>query len=390
MKKKASRKEQQTTEPNSVHQVDTPAADTGTTPAEAADRPTHISWNIVARGVRVTSLLQEKIRKRNGKFEKHLKRFPIDAVHLHIALEKNPGEPPYSAALSLRLPSTVLHAVKFHDSALSAFEEASDVLLRQLVEHKRDLRREAEWKRHKRRTGARPKGKPRFAPEPMAEGTGPQSQTDVMRDLAARHYRKLRQHVRRLLWHDAMAGEIPWGAIDDRAVVDESIEQALADPERKPRDLDFDLWLRHLIHINLERRRREWQRNNREIVSLSEDLPVPEDIDEADGYDAEQPLDIIEQAEEPPAVERADLTEDPSSESPAETVARHDLIDALRRVVSKWPGELREIFEMYYVEGLDPEDISLVIGRRADEVNKLLDEVQARLRETVLDSSVLA
>ncbi len=60
-------------------------------------------------------------------------------------------------------------------------------------------------------------------------------------------------------------------------------------------------------------------------------IPSRADAEAAAGYDPEQPLDIIEQELEPPIAETKDLLSDPQAESPAEIVARKDLLAQMRK-----------------------------------------------------------
>ena len=67
-----------------------------------------LPWNLVAKNLHGHELLRKKLREKISKLEKHLNHFPIDAVHLHIALERHPGKELHTAALTLRVPSNIL------------------------------------------------------------------------------------------------------------------------------------------------------------------------------------------------------------------------------------------------------------------------------------------
>ena len=55
-----------------------------------------------------------------------------------------------------------------------------------------------------------------FATQPRPEGVGPQDPGDVIRELLGSHRNRLLRHIRRQLWHDTTAGEVPRDAIDPR------------------------------------------------------------------------------------------------------------------------------------------------------------------------------
>ena len=97
-----------------------------------------------------------------------------------------------------------------------------------------------------------------------------------------------------------------------------------------------------------------------------------------DGYDPEQSLDIIEREFEPSLV---DVKEDSRTEPPDEIAARHELLGQLRQTAKLWPKSEREIFELYFVEGFEPEEISMIIRQPASRAKELIALLQTRLRE---------
>ena len=66
-----------------------------------------ISWNIVTKNISPDNArlpLEKKLQQKIAKFDRHLVRFPPDAVHLQIVLEKHPRKDRYLASLTLRVP----------------------------------------------------------------------------------------------------------------------------------------------------------------------------------------------------------------------------------------------------------------------------------------------
>jgi len=68
-------------------------------------------------------LLRKKLREKITKLEKHLKHFPKNTVHLQIVLERHPRKPLHIAALTLRVPSNILHSEKSARDVIKAFDE---------------------------------------------------------------------------------------------------------------------------------------------------------------------------------------------------------------------------------------------------------------------------
>jgi hypothetical protein len=60
---------------------------------------------------------------------------------------------------------------------------------------------------------------------------------------------------------------------------------------------------------------------------------------------------------------------------------RHIVQEAVRDVIRKWPVQQRTVFEMYFVEGLGPEEIALLLNWKAEQVTKGIEAVQVRLRD---------
>jgi ribosomal subunit interface protein len=299
--------------------------------------------------------LQDKIREKLAKLERHLQHFPRGAVHLHIALEKNLRKELFRAALVLRVPSNILRAEKSAADPIPAVDYAVKILLRQLAGLKSELRREALWRRKPRRAELHTARKFRFADIPVAAGTGLRNEAAVLRALIDHNYARLLRYVRRHLWHEVNLRKIPEGAIDVPVVVDEVARQALAAPEGKPAGLSFQLWLYVLARRELARRCNALQQQAREMVRLERSSPLP----------------------------------DVSTVPPDEAMAQAELLEEFQKTASQWPKLEREAFELYFVEGYESEEIGMVLGLSAKEASELLTVIRRRLRETLLAQAAI-
>jgi ribosomal subunit interface protein len=348
-----------------------------------------LPWNLVTKNLHGHQMLRKQIRDKIAKLEKHLVHFPDDTVHLQIVLERHPSKGFHTATLTLRLPSNILHTQKTADDVITAFDDAVVALLRELESLKADLRGERFWKRKERRKELRELEAAGFAPEPMDEGAGPQKHEEVVRDLFQQHYKELLRHARRQIHQDELAGEIPEGALDPRDVVNEVAGKAMTHTEERPERMGWLLWFYHLIHEELKRQRRLLKQGKGEQVSTDEIKPLPEDAERAAGYDAERPLDIIEEKLEPPVVRTESLVPDPSAVPPDEIVAVKDAFARLQQDMRSWPRAEREVFELYYIEGFEPEEIAMVTGQPVREVQKHIDAIHARLRAEILEQEAV-
>jgi ribosomal subunit interface protein len=348
-----------------------------------------IPWNLVTRNLHGHELLRKKIHQKLAKLTRHLCHFPPDTVHLHIALEQHPRKAQYTAALTLRVPSNIIRSEKTGPDLIQAFDEAVKALLRELAALKAQLRRETFWKRKSRRAQLRTYKLAGFAPAPQAEGEGPQNLGEVIRALLGEHYPRLLRFVRRQLWHDTAAGEIPADAIDPRAVVDEVARRALTETRRKPAGLSYVLWFFVLARQELARRRAALKSRVTGTESLETPRLLPEDAALAEGYDAEQPLDIIERRLEPPVAETRELVPDARTVPPDQAVARQELLAEMRRAASQWPRAEREAFELYFVEGFEPDEVAQVLGVSRARAEELIRTVQQRLRDQVVEEALV-
>src|SRR5882762_5849957 len=91
-----------------------------------------LPWNLITKNLHGHELLRKKLRQKISKLERHLKHFPPGTVHLHIALERNPKEENYAAALNLRVPSNILRSEKSARDVVKAFDNAVKAMLREL------------------------------------------------------------------------------------------------------------------------------------------------------------------------------------------------------------------------------------------------------------------
>lgn len=339
-----------------------------------------LPWNLVTKNLHGHELLRKKLREKISKLEKYLNHFPADTVHLHIALERHSRREYYTAALTLRVPSNILRSKKSGPDIIKTFDDAVKALLREL---------ESFWKRKGRRDQLRDFKRTVFTTQPQAEGVGPQNDADVLRDLLEQHNRRLLRYIRRHLWHQVATEELPTGAIDARSALDEVARRALAESQKKPAEFGYLLWLYVLARQEIARRSKEFKAQAKETVPLEAPTIVRDDAEAAAGYDPEQPLDIIENELEPPVAEAKDLLPDARMQPPDEIAARHDLLAQMRKTANTWPKPERDAFDLYFVEGFEPEEVAMVVSQPVNQVLELIAQVQQRLRTEVLEQALV-
>jgi ribosomal subunit interface protein len=326
-----------------------------------------IPWNIVTKNVSPSDAripLEKKLQQKIAKFDRFLVRFPPDAVHLQIDLEKHPRKDRYLASLTLRVPSDILHSEEAGRDLIGAFDEAVKSLLRKLKSYKTSRHGEKFWKRKTRREKLHALKACGFAFEPQGEGEGPQTRKDVVRELFQQHDKEFLRHVRRHIHHDELAGDLPKDAIKPRDVLNEAMRRAMAKADEGPKRGSWLAWFYRLIHEELKRQRR----------LLKQKMP---------GQVKASPDDTQVTARQE---SRGDMEEVP----PVEIAARKDVVAQLEQDMRNWPRPEREVFELYYVEGLDPEEIMMVTNQSLKSVRQHLESIQRRLRDEMLAQKAAA
>jgi RNA polymerase sigma factor (sigma-70 family) len=338
-----------------------------------------LAWNLVSKHIRPHDQLQAKIRQKISKLEEHLQHFPPDAVHLLVSVEAHPKREAFTVSLTLRLPSNILRSEKeAKGDPIPAFDKAVRALLRELADFKAELRHEDDWQRLGRRRKLRQAKPARFTSAPQAGG--PRSLSETLAQMIKRYHGQLLYHVQRQLHRDQVDGEVPRGAFHAEVVVDEVVRQALSNPDGKPEDLSYRLWLFTLARRELRRRYRRLRVDGERNIPIEETALVADDQELVQGYDAEQPLEIIEGKLEPPVVARGDLMPDPHGQRPDAVAAEHDLIDYLHRATATWPEKERAVFDLHFLEGFDPDEVAMLESLRPAQAAAMIGTVQGRLR----------
>ena len=341
-----------------------------------------ISWNIVNKNVSASVSLKQKLARKVTVLAKHLIHLPPETLHLQVVLEKLVKKERYAVSLTLRIPSNILHAEKSSHDLFEAIDSAVAALLCEVKSLKADLRGEYHWKRPAYRARLRA-DEALFFSEPMA--AGPQTHADMVSELLRVHNNQLLAHVRREVRIAELAGDLPRGMVDPRDIVDEAARICLAHSDSKPVELTYELWFYQLIRRELARRRAGFNQER----SLSDNPPTGHEqaTSEDEGYDAEQPLDLITRELEP----EEDLTEeritDPSIVCPDSMISGQEVVKMLQDQVHHWPAHEREVFELYYLVGFDADEIAMIQSRAPNEIEALIGKIQLQLRDFLRETA---
>jgi ribosome-associated translation inhibitor RaiA len=129
---------------------------------------TLITWNVVNINFHAAPSLLQHIRGKITALEIYFDDYPPDSVHLLVELARDLTTDVYTATLSLRTPKEVLRSQQSAKDPKQAFDEALKSLAGQL--------------KSKMPVASEEERKARFADQPLAEGTGPQTHEDLVRE----------------------------------------------------------------------------------------------------------------------------------------------------------------------------------------------------------------
>lgn len=342
-----------------------------------------LKWNLVTKHLTPHDQWRNKMQQKVAKLERHLEKFPPDAVHLHVGVQRHPRRELFDVELTLKLPAKTLHSAKSAIDPVAALDAAVKALLREVATLKADLRHEAPWRNKQRRArlhAAKPQRTgPAAAPSSKPARPVP-SEDDVAAALSAENG-ALRELLRRRLNRDEMAGEIPPGAIDPDSVVDEVARQALAHPEQRPPRNSFRVWFYRLALLDLRRRYRLLRNSARSSVSLDGATWAQADDESVHGFEMEQPLKIVaEQLDLPQRLVPPALA-DEHGLSPEEELEHKDFIEYLQRVAAGWPKVERDVFELHFLEGFAADEVSMIENLTPEETAGTIGVVQHRIRQ---------
>jgi ribosomal subunit interface protein len=340
-----------------------------------------IATRIVARNLVLTARDQNRIEEKAAKLNRHLARFPAGSIHLQVAVERlKRRKNEITVALTLRLPSDVLHCQKSAAQLTAAMDGAVRILEREVEKHKSHLRGASAWKRLTRRERQLALERPEPEPPPPPDEKGDQL-ASMVSGLLRDNYQRLLNYINNKLAELEATGQAPAGALDPLVILEAVALMCLRHPRRKPADMSYLVWFYALAGRELSLAARRARRQGRDEVSLDQAADSDDGIERVDGYDADQPLDVIEHVFEPTGTSKAELTPDTRAAAPDEQASRGDLFAAVRALAGHWPELEREAFELHYVEGLEAFEIAVLKGCSVSSVEQALEAVKLRLRE---------
>ncbi|MDZ7343664.1 MAG: HPF/RaiA family ribosome-associated protein [candidate division KSB1 bacterium] len=300
---------------------------------EANRAASQFSWNIVTRGLHEHPFLRDKIYSKIRTLEKHLQRFPADAVHLLIEIERHPRKEEHRAVLTLRLPSHILHADKSAKSVISALSNAVKALLQELKSLKERLREEPQWKRKTRRKTLV------FARQPSENTAEPQSAAEIRDAFFESHRQPLMRFARRVA-----------NRARNQAITDPKLAELVGEAKDKLAAL--------AKRQKLTSGRAQLYRLVRETIAQRAGSLSP-----AGSSSASSPV--------------------AKSSSP-----QSGLLSAMDQALAPLSSFEQEVFDLHYIDGFEADEIAMITRKPVNQVNQALDTIEGQIRQSLRSESV--
>ena len=297
---------------------------------------------------------QENLIDRHcAKIRKMLSTFSPDNMDLDVSLEKLPRGSQYQTALVLVLPQRTIKVEELENNPTTSIVRAFTELRRRVKKFKSQLSRERLW--HK---------------QPPVTDSVPLTRWEIESE-ANEHLEKLENYIRREIYHQVIQGQIPPGMVEPHAVVDDVFLFITSRPEVKPTSLTVEQWMfqtaRAVVGQRLE-----------EIEDHRDELHMEESVSSKSAWEDED-LNFYQPDE---SLQIGDLFENDNSSNPEEILEREEAEEQLHRCVAALPRDVRESFILFALEGFTSDEVSMMTGKKPQEVLAEVEKAREILKKT--------
>ncbi|RMF57043.1 MAG: hypothetical protein D6743_19470 [Calditrichaeota bacterium] len=308
---------------------------------------------------------QELIERQTNKLRKRLKRYDPDSCRLVIRLSYNKSTASAACSLELHVRQKVLVAKKEAASLSSAVKEAFATLVREFEKHRFKINRRVA-------TAA-----PRLTA--AAGGENRQEARLLLENILARKRQMLQRAAQHEVIHHQVTGELEPGELTPTEVVDEAVLRVLgtARPNESTEDLEREL-LRQIIAAARDLTVQIAGARQRE-VSIDQAVESFSDAQESASL-GEEMLYFYEPDE---SLRLEDLIEDPAAITPEAVVENSELQRFLYHALSKLPEDVRTAFTLTAIEGFTEEEVSMVLRRPVETIQRQVKEAGEALSKTL-------
>ena len=309
------------------------------------------------RHLRVTEALKRLIDRHADKVEKILPTFTAQDLDLHVNLERLPRGKQYHTVLVMTMPQRTLRVERMENNPATSVLRAFDELLRKVKKFKSQLNRESFWKK-----------------EPVSANTeSPSHQTRILENAINQNLERIENYIRRELFHRTFTENIPVGLLQARALVDEVFLEVNSRVMDRPEDLPLEQWMFQIARKQLNTRMQDLLESRKEIhVEERANTPSQWDDEEQTFYHPDEVLSL------------EDLIRDEHAVSPEQLLAQEEAKDELHKAIASLPDTVREAFVLFALEGLNSDEVAMIVGKSPTEVVQNVEQARMELRKCLV------
>jgi RNA polymerase sigma factor (sigma-70 family) len=334
----------------------------------------HISYKL-----HKTPDIEKEINHHIEKLGKRLHVFRPDLVHLKGAIEQNSARDQATVSLNLRLPSGQLAAQESAATAVAAIKAAFDDLMQQTNKHKDLLRNSHRWAR-RRVADFRGDGEVPFE-QTVASVHVPVASSDDIRSYVNANLGRLELYISRELYFREAAAQLPSSAdsvstnsISKEEVIDEVVARALSENAEKPERLALEPWLYHLATQAMNDLA---MRNPEDDAALS----LEESIHAQDVSGSDEPALQFYQPDE--SVTEESVIADSRLATPEDIAYSDEIFGMMQLALKDASPADRQAFVLHAIEGFSLEEITMITGRKREQVRSSIGAARDCLRRAL-------
>jgi RNA polymerase sigma factor (sigma-70 family) len=294
------------------------------------------------------------IDRQSQKISKMLRTFSSDVVDLTVNIERLPRGNQFQTGLILNLPQRTIRVEEIEDNATSSVVQAFSEMRRRIKRFKSQLSRERLWRKEPLRTWTE-----------SSELSARELQDNIQENLE-----KVENYIRRELFHNVLAGVMPPGILEPHALVDEVFVEVTSHRHDRPVDLSLEQWMFQVARLRIKERIKDLE-DHREEARVEEEASAesPWEDEQLNFYQPDELLHL------------EDLVRDGTSANPEEIFEREEVAERLQQCVAHLPDSIRESFVLFALEGFTSDEVSMITGKKRDQVLTEVEKAREFLRE---------
>lgn len=317
--------------------------------------------------------IEQSLEQQIQKLRKRLQVFRPELVSLYVTVDEN-ARTGTAISLNLRLPTGQLAATETSDRPQSAVKAAFEDLLEQLSKHKDHLRSQHTWPRHRRVERTRPVSQVPFE-DTIAAVKPEKVNGDDISSFVNLNLPRLQRSIERELRQREANGVLHSGQITPEEVIDEAISRALSDQEERPERVSLEPWMHRLAMRSIDRLMNQTRTENGSVSLDSQIRPRQTVV----GTGSDEPWMQYHQPDE--MLTNENTIADYRTASPEDVAATDEIVGMVETALRHAKAEDREAFILFTMEGFTTREISVIAGRKPEEVRASIAAARDLLRK---------